>query len=74
MILYRLWREGLFRRIDREKILFFLGMTPTPLLLSRREPLIRKVHWLRALVSPSYARSLGVWLRYRMELFDGDQG
>ena len=52
MILYRLWKEGLFRRIDREKILFFLGMTPTPLLLSRREPLIRKVHWLRALLSP----------------------
>ena len=74
MILYRLWKEGLFRRIDREKVLYFLGLTPDPLLLSRRVPLVRKVHWMRALFSPAYARSLGAWLRYRMELFDGDQG
>jgi hypothetical protein len=43
-------------------------------LLSRRYPLARSVNVLRALVSPSYARSLATWLRYRLELYDGVQG
>ena len=74
MIFYRLWKDGLLRRLDREKVLFSLGLTPSPFLLSRRKPLFRALNPFRALFSPSYARSVASWLRYRVELFDGDQG
>ena len=74
MIFYRLWKDGLLRRLDREKLLFSLGLTPSPFLLSRRKPLVRTLNPLKALFSPSYARAVTTWLRYRVELFDGDQG
>ena len=74
MILWYLWRAGLTRSFDREKALFFFGLTSNPLFLSRRWPLITAIHWLRALVSPSYARAVAAWLLYRVELFDGLQG
>ena len=74
MILWYLWRAGLTRRLDREKLLFFFGLTPNPLFLSRRWPLVTAIHWLRALTSPRYARAVTSWLRYRVELFDGLQG
>ena len=74
MIFYEAWKQGLLRRFDREKLLFALGLTPNPLLLSRRKPLLRSIHLFRAVFSASYARSLTTWLRYRIELYDGQQG
>jgi len=74
LIFYRLWKDGLLGRVDREKVLFALGLTPSPLLLSRREPLVRALSLFRALFSPAYAEAVTRWLRYRIELFDGDQG
>lgn len=74
MIVWYLWRAGLTRALNREKVLFFFGLTSNPLFLSRRWPLITAIHWLQALVSPSYARAVTKWLRYRVELFDGLQG
>ena len=73
MLLIELLRSGLWRSIDGEKIRFFLGWTPT-LHLSRRHPLWRRVPWLRALVSRTEARRVLVWIRYRIELFDGQAG
>jgi len=74
VIFYYLWRSGLAGRLDREKFLFFFGLTANPLYLSRRWPLVTAVGWLRALSSPSYARAVVGWLSYRVELFDGLQG
>lgn len=74
MILFYLWRAGLLRRTDREKLRFFLGATENPLYLSRRMPLVASVDWPRALLQPSYARSVTSWLSYRADLYDGHQG
>lgn len=74
MIFFYLWRSGLLTSADAEKVRFFLGFTGDPLLLSRRRPLVAAIDWLRALFSPRYARQVAVWLRYRVELFDGLQG
>jgi hypothetical protein len=74
VIFYEAWKRGLIRLVDREKIRFALGFTHNPLLLSRRWPLLRSIHVVRAMVSPSYARALAGWLRYRLELYDGIQG
>jgi len=74
VILYEVWKQGLLRRLDREKFLFALGLAPNPLMLSRRKPLLRSIHPFRAMISPSYARALAGWLRYRIELYDGQQG
>ena len=40
-ILLALWRRGLLRRIDREKLRQFLGLSADPLALSRRYPMWR---------------------------------
>jgi hypothetical protein len=74
VILYEAWRLGLFRSIDREKIVFALGLGKNPLLLSRHHRLMRSINLPRAVFSPAYARSLAGWLRYRLELYDGLQG
>ena len=74
MIFYEVWRQGLLRSLDREKLQFALGLTRNRLLLSRCFPLARSIDWPRALFSPSYARALAGWLRYRLELYDGLQG
>ena len=74
MIFLELWRLGLLRRLDREKLRFFLGVSPSPLNLSRRWPLVTTIHWPKALLSRRYARSVATWLRYRVELYDGLQG
>lgn len=74
MILLYLWRAGLLRRTDREKLRFFLGATDDPLYLSRRRPLIASVDWIRALCWPPYARAYARWLEYRADLYDGHQG
>jgi hypothetical protein len=74
VILYYLWRSGLAGRVDREKFLFFFGLTSNPLYLSRRWPLVTAVAWLRALFSRRYARAVVAWLSYRVELYDGLQG
>jgi hypothetical protein len=73
VILLELVRSGLWRAIDGEKVRFFFGFTPA-LHLSHRHPLWRRIPWLRALVSPVEARRVLVWLRYRIELFDGQAG
>ena len=73
MLLYYLFRSGLWRSLDSEKIRFFLGWTPRAN-LSRQSPLWRHIPWGRALFSPRGARAVLVWLRYRVELFDGQAG
>jgi hypothetical protein len=74
LIFVELWRIGLLGRVDREKLRFFLGLSPGLLLLSRHMPLVRSVRVWRAVFSPAYARALASWLRYRVELYDGLQG
>ncbi|HYB97624.1 MAG TPA: hypothetical protein VEC57_00675 [Candidatus Limnocylindrales bacterium] len=74
MIFYYLWREGLLARTDGEKLRFFLGLTTNALFLSRRRPLIRSISWPAALISPTYARAVAGWLRYRADLYDGAAG
>ena len=74
MILLALLRRGMLRRLDAEKLRFFLGLTSNPLYLSRRYPLYRRVGVLRLLLSPRYADGVAEWLRYRADLYDGRQG
>ena len=74
MILVALWRQGLLRRADREKVRHFLGLARDPLALSRRYPMWRILGPVRLLVSPRYAAAVARWLEYRMNLFDGVEG
>ena len=74
MILLALWRRGLLRRLDGEKLRHFLGLARDPLILSRRYPMWRILGPLRLLVSPRYAAAVARWLEYRMNLFDGVEG
>ncbi|MFN2375145.1 MAG: hypothetical protein ABR538_01325 [Candidatus Binatia bacterium] len=74
MIFFCLWRAGLLRRTDREKLRFFFGVTEDPFYLSRRRPLVASIRWGRALVHPAYARAVASWLLYRADLYDGRQG
>jgi len=74
VILLALWRRGLLGRIDREKFGYFLGMGGDPLALSRQYPMWRILGVVRLLVDPRYARAVGRWLEYRMNLFDGAEG
>jgi len=74
VIFYYLWKLGFFARADGEKLRFFLGLSPDPLLLSRRRPLVSAINWVKAMFSPRYARSVATWLEYRAELYDGVQG
>ena len=74
MILLALWRRGLFRRLDGEKLRHFLGWHRDPLALSRRYPMWRILGIGRLLVSPAHAGAVGRWLEYRMNLFDGAEG
>lgn len=74
MIVLELYRAGLFRSLDSEKMRFFLGWTNNPLYLSRRRPLIWRLDLLRLVFSRSYARGVATWLRYRADLYDGAQG
>ena len=74
MILWEIARRRLYRSLDGEKLRFFLGLTPNPLFLSRRHPLIGRLNLVRLLFSPAYARGVATWLQYRADLFDGAQG
>lgn len=74
MILLALWRRGLLRRADGEKLRYFLGLVPDRLWLSRRYPLWRMLHPFRLVFSPRYAAAVAGWLEYRMNLFDGIEG
>jgi hypothetical protein len=74
VILLALWRRGLLRRADREKVRYFIGLVPDPLALSRRYPMWRILGITRLVVSPRYARAVATWLEYRMNLFDGVEG
>lgn len=74
MIVLVLLRRGLQRTLDAEKLRYFLGRTASPLYLSRRFPLYRRVGLLKMLVSPRYARGVADWLAYRADLYDGRQG
>jgi len=74
VILLALWRRGLLRRIDREKLGYFLGIGGEALTLSRQYPMWRILGVLRLLVDLRYARAVGRWLEYRMNLFDGAEG
>jgi hypothetical protein len=74
VIFLALWRRGLLRRADREKLGYFLGTAGGPLALSRRYPLWRILRPIRLLVSPRYAEAVASWLEYRMNLYDGFEG
>ena len=74
MILLALWRRGLLRRVDREKLRYFLGRDRDPLTLSRRYPMWRILNLGRLLVSPAHAAAVARWLEYRINLFDGVEG
>jgi len=74
VILWLLIRRGLLRKLDAEKLRFFFGVTASPLYLSRRFPLYRRLGVLRMLISPRYARGVADWLAYRADLYDGRQG
>jgi len=74
VILVQLLRRGLLRRLDAEKLRFFFGLTASPLYLSRRFPLYRRLGIVRMLISPRYARGVADWLAYRADLYDGHQG
>ena len=74
MIFLALWRRGLFRRMDREKLRQFLGFSSDPLALSRRYRLWWALGPLVLMVSPSRARDVARWLEYRMNLYDGIEG
>jgi hypothetical protein len=74
MILLQLLRGGLWRTLDAEKLRYFFGRTAHPLFLSRRDPPWRRMHLVRMMVSPAYARGVAQWLRYRADLYDGRQG
>jgi hypothetical protein len=74
VIFIYLWRAGLVRRTDGEKLRFFLGATENPLYLSRRRPLFASLDWWKALFVPSYAKAVTTWLAYRADLYDGHQG
>ena len=74
MIVLALWRRGLLRRADGEKLRHFLGLVSDPLALSRRYPMWRILGITRLVVSPRYARAVATWLEYRMNLFDGVEG
>src|SRR6185369_5028513 len=69
--LYAAQRGDLLRRLDAEKLRFFLGLTESPLYLSRRYPLWRRLGVVRMLVSPRYADGVAAWLEYRADLYDG---
>jgi hypothetical protein len=74
VILLALWRRGLLRRADREKLALFFGLGRDPLLLSRRYPMWRILGPLRLLASPRHAAAVARWLEYRMNLYDGAEG
>ena len=74
MILLALWRRGLLRRVDGEKLRYFLGRDRDRLALSRRYPMWRILGVVRLLVLPRYAWAVAGWLQYRMNLFDGIEG
>ena len=74
MIVFVLWRRGLLRRADREKLRHFVGLASDPLALSRRYPMWRILPLTRLVFSPAYARAAGRWLEYRMNLYDGIEG
>ena len=74
MILLALFRRGALRKLDGEKLRYFLGWTGHPLFLSRRFPLYRRLGVVRMLISPRHARGVAEWLNYRADLYDGRQG
>jgi hypothetical protein len=74
VILLALWRRGLLRRADAEKLRHFLGLVPDRLALSRRYPMWRILSLGRLVFSPRYAGAVARWLEYRMNLFDGVEG
>jgi len=74
VIVYALWRRGLLRRLDGDKLRQFWGLRRDPLVLSRRYPLWRTLDLARLVVSPSYARGVARWLEYRLNLYDGLEG
>lgn len=74
MILLALWRRGLLRRADAEKLRHFLGIAGDRLTLSRRYPMWRILGPIRLAFSPRHAAAVARWLEYRMNLFDGIEG
>jgi len=74
MILLELWRRGLLRRMDAEKLRQFLGWRADPLALSRRFPMWRTLGLTRLVLSPRHARAVAQWLEYRINLYDGVEG
>ena len=74
MIFYYLWRSGLWRHLDREKLSYFAGRGTDALALSRAYPLWRSLNVAALLLRPRYAAAVVAWLEYRMALYDGRRG
>jgi hypothetical protein len=74
MILFYLWRRGLWRHLDREKWSYFLGRGEDTLFLSRAYPLWRSLKLWALFVKPRYAAAAATWLEYRVDLYEGRQG
>jgi hypothetical protein len=74
VIVLALWRRGLLHRADRDKLRWFLGLEPDPLVLSRRYPMWRILGVVRLAVSPRHATAVARWLEYRLNLYDGAEG
>ena len=73
MILFYIFRSGLWRALDAEKFRLFFGLTPRSY-LSRQVGLWRHFPWSKAIFSPSGARDVHRWLEYRVKLYDGGAG
>ena len=74
MIFYYLWRSGLWRHLDREKLRYFVGRGADALALSRVYPLWRSLNPGALLFRPRYAAAVVAWLEYRIALYEGRRG
>ena len=74
MIVYYLWRSGLWRQLDREKWAYFFGRSTERLWLSWTYPLWRSLDLVGLLFRPRYAAGVVGWLEYRVALYEGRQG
>jgi hypothetical protein len=74
VIVYHLWRRGLWQSLDRQKWRYFLGREEDRLFLSRAYPLWRSLRIGALVFRPRYAAAVAGWLEYRMALYEGRQG
>lgn len=74
MIFYYIWRRGLWRHLDLEKLRYFAGRGGDRLALSRAYPLWRSLNLAALLFRPRYADAVVTWLDYRIAFYEGQRG